>query len=35
MSTEEKERIMFDFRTGEIHILVATTIGCRPPGGKV
>jgi ATP-dependent DNA helicase RecG len=26
MSTEEKERIMFDFRTGEIHILVATTV---------
>jgi len=26
MSTEEKERIMFDFRTGEIQILVATTV---------
>jgi ATP-dependent DNA helicase RecG len=26
MSTEEKERIMFEFRTGEIHILVATTV---------
>jgi hypothetical protein len=26
MSIEEKERIMFDFRTGEIHILVATTV---------
>jgi ATP-dependent DNA helicase RecG len=26
MSTEEKERIMFEFRTGEIQILVATTV---------
>jgi ATP-dependent DNA helicase RecG len=26
MSTEEKERIMFDFRTGEIQILVATAV---------
>ncbi|MDR2641696.1 MAG: ATP-dependent DNA helicase RecG [Planctomycetaceae bacterium] len=26
MSTEEKDRIMFDFRTGEIEILVATTV---------
>jgi len=26
MSTEEKERIMFDFRTGEIQVLVATTV---------
>jgi ATP-dependent DNA helicase RecG len=26
MSTEEKERIMYDFRTGEIQILVATTV---------
>jgi ATP-dependent DNA helicase RecG len=26
MPTEEKERIMFDFRTGEIQILVATTV---------
>jgi len=26
MSTDEKEKIMFDFRTGEIQILVATTV---------
>jgi ATP-dependent DNA helicase RecG len=26
MTTEEKERIMFEFRTGEIQILVATTV---------
>jgi len=26
MSTEEKEKIMFDFRTGDIQILVATTV---------
>jgi ATP-dependent DNA helicase RecG len=26
MSTEEKDRIMFDFRTGEIEILIATTV---------
>ncbi|MDR1925415.1 MAG: ATP-dependent DNA helicase RecG [Planctomycetaceae bacterium] len=26
MSTEEKERVMFDFRTGEIQVLVATTV---------
>ncbi len=26
MTTEEKERIMYDFRTGEIQILVATTV---------
>ncbi|MDR3181843.1 MAG: ATP-dependent DNA helicase RecG [Planctomycetaceae bacterium] len=26
MSTEEKERIMYDFRTGEIQILIATTV---------
>ncbi|MDR1485560.1 MAG: ATP-dependent DNA helicase RecG [Planctomycetaceae bacterium] len=26
MSTEEKDRVMFDFRTGEIEILVATTV---------
>ncbi|MDR0392510.1 MAG: ATP-dependent DNA helicase RecG, partial [Planctomycetaceae bacterium] len=26
MSTEEKDRVMFDFRTGEIEILIATTV---------
>jgi ATP-dependent DNA helicase RecG len=26
MSTEEKERIMYDFRTGEIQLLIATTV---------
>ncbi|MDR2169947.1 MAG: ATP-dependent DNA helicase RecG [Planctomycetaceae bacterium] len=26
MSSEEKDRIMFDFRTGEIEILIATTV---------
>lgn len=26
MSTEEKERIMFEFRTGEIDLLIATTV---------
>lgn len=26
MSTEEKERVMYDFRTGEIQLLIATTV---------